>query len=53
MKDADLLKACSQAAAKVGADQVMELLDEFGCSKVNELDDAQRGEFYDRVRGLE
>ena len=45
VSDADLSKAASEAAAVVGAAEVMALLDEFGVSKVNELPQGERREF--------
>lgn len=52
VSDADLVKAASLAAEKVGAKKVMELLEEFGVAKVQQLDGDLRGEFIEKAKAL-
>lgn len=52
ISDADLMKAVSQAAEAVGTGPVMELIEEFGVAKVQDIEQANRMEFIERARAL-
>lgn len=48
--DADLAVAASQAAQKITPKAVMDIMEEFGVGKVNELKPKQRREFLDQLK---
>ena len=50
--DEDLTKAASEAARTIGVNGVMKVLDEFGVSKVNQLEGGSRQEFLDKLNEL-
>tara|TARA_R110000787_G_scaffold97868_3_gene201604 strand:- start:4574 stop:5002 length:429 start_codon:yes stop_codon:yes gene_type:complete len=49
ISDADVAKAASQAASRITPKAVTAVLEEFGVGTVNDLDQAQRQEFMDRL----
>ena len=51
IKDADLVKACSEAASQIGPDLVAEILeDDYKVTEVSELNQDQRKEFLETLR---